>query len=211
MEDGIGTRNRRKFVRLHRSYPCRFRVIRSDGGPVSEETFAAETKDISLGGVGILAREFPDSGAASLMEGKRLLRVQLDFGPPHGRVEVDVRLRWIEKGALGEYAIGVEFVALPAEERGTLSRVLNDATEFRRQLGLWDTDSYRRANLRRRYVKVLGVLALLVVADLLLLSWGLALREAMVAQDGSRRFVKNAPASAAKQAASGDEGRVAPR
>ena len=205
-DDSIGTRNRRRFVRLYRSFPCRFRVVRSDGSPVSEEEYEAETKDISLGGVGILCRSFPDSGATSLLEGRRRLRFRFDFGVDFGVIEADLRLRWMEKGDDGVYGCGVEFVALEGPERKRLSNVLHNATEFRRQLALWETDSHRKVSLRRRYATVVSVLAAIFAAGILLLAWGLKLHEGLMAGADSRRFAEPAKKEAPlRQAAAGEE------
>ncbi len=204
-DDSIGTRNRRRFVRLYRSFPCRFRVVRSDGSPVSEEEYEAETKDISLGGVGILCRSFPDSGATSLLEGRRRLRVRFDFGVDFGTVEADLHLRWLEKGSDGVYGCGAEFVALEGPERKRLSNVLHNATEFRRQLALWETDSHRKVSLRRRYVTVVSVLAALFAAGVFLLVWGLKLHEGLMAGADAHRFVGSPKEAPLRQAASGEE------
>lgn len=205
MEESIGTRNRRRFVRLYRSFPCQFRVVRPDGGPVSEDLYPAETRDLSLGGLGLVAKTFPDSGVTSLLEGKRLLRVRIDFGVEFSPIEIDAHLRWMEKGEKEEYVFGVQFVVLPAEEKKLLSDVLHSATEFRRQLKLWETDSHRRVGMRRRYVTVVGLLLALFSLGIAALYWGLVSQQEAMAREQDRSFGNSA--AAVKQAATEEEAR----
>ncbi|HEY3357771.1 MAG TPA: PilZ domain-containing protein [Polyangia bacterium] len=83
---------------------------------VGEAVYAGETRDVSLGGLSVIA-------VAPIAFGQR---VKLRFRLPAGKdpVEVDGEVRWTEGQAAGEQKFGLRFLGLRARDVWAMTKFL---------------------------------------------------------------------------------------
>ncbi|MFH1823793.1 MAG: PilZ domain-containing protein [Candidatus Firestonebacteria bacterium] len=121
MVEGFNGIEHRRYIRLNKEVPLKFKVLSDDKANILTNWIEAKTQNISLGGMCINVIDLSDEIKSMLLSGKHFVEIEMDL-TTDGKVKINAqstyikvigRVKWDHNSEI--YEMGIQFLDTPLE------------------------------------------------------------------------------------------------